>query len=144
MPEQKTVDELLRYRKELHKLLAGNRSYFGNLADSAFEQKLEIVEETVFEELTCVGFHPVTDVLEATVQVKLPTGYGGELCGPGSTEWVRFYLSSDEGKNWEDVGLGSFNAHDIPDCRDCQDDETKPLIYTVGFPLSGAKRQRCS
>ena len=100
------IEELLRHRKELNKLLAVNPNYFGNLVDTPFAPKLEIVQDTVFEEVTCLGFNPDTDVLEATVHVKLPTGYGGDLCRPGSTEWVRFYLSYDDGTTWEDVGLG--------------------------------------
>ena len=138
------IEELLRHRKELNKLLAVNPNYFGNLVDTPFAPKLEIVQDTVFEEVTCVGFNPDTDVLEATVHVKLPTGYGGDLCRPGSTEWVRFYLSYDDGTTWEDVGLGSFNAHDIPDSVDCEREDTKPLVYTVAFPLNDAKRRRCS
>jgi hypothetical protein len=144
MPAEKNIDESLRHRKELNKLLAVNPNYFGNLKDTAFTQKLEIIQDTAFEEVTCVGFNPDTEVLEATVQVKLPTGYGGDLCSPGSTEWVRFHISYDEGATWEDVGLGSFNAHDVADSMDCRKDKTKPLVYTVAFPLNDAKRKRCS
>ena len=144
MPAKTNIDESMRHRKELNKLLAVNPNYFGNLEDSPFTQELEIIKDTAFEQVTCVGFNPDTDVLEATVQVKLPTGYGGDLCSPGSTEWVRFYISYDEGATWEDVGLGSFNAHDIPDSEDCHQDKTKPLVYTVAFPLNDAKRKRCS
>ena len=144
MPATKNVDASLRHRQELNKLLAINPNYFGNLDNSPFTANLEIIQDTAFEEVSCVGFNPDTDVLEATVQVKLPTGYGGDLCSPGSTEWVRFHISYDEGTTWEDVGLGSFNAHDVPDSVDCHRDKTKPLIYTVAFPLNDAKRQRCS
>ena len=140
----KNVDESLRHRQELNKLLAINPNYFGNLDNSPFTANLEIIQDTAFEEVSCVGFNPDTDVLEATVQVKLPTGYGGDLCSPGSTEWVRFHISYDEGTTWEDVGLGSFNAHDVPDSVDCHRDKTKPLVYTVAFPLNDAKRKRCS
>ena len=141
---ERDVEESLRLRKELHTLLATNPNYFGNLKDVDFGQQLEIVQDTVFEEVTCLGFHPDTDVLEATVQVKRSGGYGGDLCSAGSTEWVRFYLSYDDGATWQDVGLGSFNAHDIPDSVDCHKDRTKPLVYTVAFPLTDLKRQRCS
>ena len=73
------------------RFIATDPNYFGNLKDVDFGQQLEIVQDTVFEEITCLGFHPDTDVLEATVQVKRSGGYGGDLCSPGSTEWVRFY-----------------------------------------------------
>lgn len=144
MPDRKIDEKTLRLRSELHTLLAANPNYFGNLTDTAFDAQLKIVHDTVFEEVTCVGFNPHTDVLEATVQVKRPGGYGGDLCGAGSTEWVRFHLSYDDGATWEDVGLASFNAHDIPDSVDCHKDRTKPLVYTVAFPLNDQKRQRCS
>lgn len=142
--EKKDIEESLRHRKELSTLLASNPNYFGNLEGASFAQKLEVIQDTVFEEVTCVGFNPDTDVLEATVQVKLATGYGGDLCSDGSTEWIRFYLSYDEGTTWEDVGLGSFDAHDVPSSLDCRKDETKPLVYTVAFPLNDAERKRCS
>lgn len=144
MPDDPNVEKLLRLRKELPRLLASNPNHFGNLTEGGSAPQLEIVQDTVFEEVTCLGFHPETDVLEATVQVKRSSGYGGDLCGPGSTEWVRFHLSYDEGATWEDVGLGSFTAHDVPDSVDCHKDRTKPLVYTVAFPLNDPRRQRCS
>ncbi|WP_353951710.1 hypothetical protein V6K52_19125 [Knoellia sp. S7-12] len=144
MPDDKNIERSLRLRSELPKLLAQNPNHFGNLKDTKFTPQLEIVQDTVFEEITCLGFNPDTDDLEATIQIKRPNGYGGDLCSPGSTEWVRFYLSYDDGATWEDVGLGSFNAHDVPDSVDCHKDKTKPLVYTVAFPLNDQKRQRCS
>ncbi len=144
MPDDRNVERSLKLRPELHRLLAQNPNYFGNLKGTKFDAQLEIVQDTIFEEVSCLGFNPDTDVLEATVQVKRANGYGGDLCSPGSTEWVRFYLSYDDGATWEDVGLGSFNAHDVPDDIDCHKDKTKPLIYTVAFPLNEQKRRRCT
>lgn len=144
MPDRKTDEKTLRLRSTLHTLLAANPNYFGNLTDTPFDGQLKIVHDTVFEEVTCVGFNPDTDVLEATVQVKRSGGYSGDLCSAGSIEWVRFYLSYDDGVSWDDVGLGSFRAHDLPDSVDCHKDRTKPLVYTVAFPLNDQKRQRCS
>jgi hypothetical protein len=31
--------------------------------------------------------------LEATIQIKLPTGYSGSLCNLGSREYVQFYIN---------------------------------------------------
>jgi hypothetical protein len=53
-----------------------------------------------FEQLGYVGYNPVLDMLEA-VQIKLPCGYGGDLCSPGSTEYVRFYMDYSSG--WVDA-----------------------------------------
>ena len=141
-PEE--VKKLLEQRSQLHLLLAENPNYFGNISNSGFQPNVEIIQDTYFEQVSCVGLNPDTDVLEATVQIKRPFGYGGDLCSSGSTEWVRFYISYDEGSTWEDVGLGSFNTHDIPDGADCGKNKTKPLIYTVAFPLLEPHRKRCS
>ncbi len=134
---------MLEQRRELHRLLAGNPNYFGNLPGSGFPPVLELTGNTAFERLGCVALNPDVEVLEATVQIRRSTGYGGDLCSLGSTEWVRFYLSYDDGKTWSDVGLGSFAAHDIPDSADCARQLTKPLTYTVGYPLRDPQRQRC-
>jgi len=140
----RNAEELLTLRQSLPRLLAENPNHFGNLVESGFEPAFEIVSDITFEQLTCLGLNPNLDLLEATVGIKLPFGYGGDLCSHGSTEWVRFYLSYDDGANWSDVGLGSFNAHDIPDSTDCAGRRTKPLVYTVGFPLTEPLRRRCA
>jgi hypothetical protein len=88
-----------------------------------------MVGNTKYEEITCVGFNPSLDMLEATVQIKLPYGYGGSLCGAGTTEYVRFFV--DYGTGWEDVGLVAFNIHDIPNITDCAGKPDKPLTYAV-------------
>jgi hypothetical protein len=138
------VKRLLEQRSQLHQLLAENPNYFGNLGDSGLEPKFEIINDSYFEQVTCLALNPDVDVLEATVQIKRPFGYGGDQCSNGSTEWVRFYISYDDGATWEDVGLGSFNTHDIPDSLDCGKHKTKPLVYTVAFPLTEVHRNRCS
>jgi hypothetical protein len=138
------IEKHLKLRSEHHRLLAANPNHFGNLVGVDLKPVVEIVAQPAFEQLTCVGFSPEQDTLEATVAIKRATGYGGDLCGNGSTEWVRFHISYDEGATWEDVGLGSFTAHDIPDGVDCAKDPTKPLVYTVAFPLTDPHRKRCS
>jgi hypothetical protein len=134
---------MLEYRQQAHLLLAQNPNYFGNLEGVEFEPVVELVGNTGFEQATCLALNPDSVVLEATVAVKRSGGYGGDLCSPGSTEWVRFYISYDDGTTWEDVGVGSFNAHDIPDSKDCAGELTKPLIYTVAHPLPDPHRRLC-
>src|SRR5262245_60375690 len=97
------VAAMLEYRQQAHMLLAQQPNYFGNLPELGIPPVVEIVADTFFEEATCVAFNPDTDVLEATIEVKRAFGYGGDPCSPGSTEWVRFYLSYDDGATWEDV-----------------------------------------
>ncbi len=119
-------------RASFDKLLLENPNYFGNFPESGLEAVLPLSGNTAYEELTCVGYNPDRDELEATVQIKLPTGYGGNLCSAGSTEYVRFFV--DYGSGFQDAGLASFNAHDIPNSIDCAEKPTKPLTYVVTFP----------
>lgn len=95
-------------------LLLANPNYFGTLEVSPFKPVLPLSGNTYYEELACVGYHPQDERLEAVVYVYQPTGYGGGLCGAGSTEYVRFYLSFDGGASWVDQGLTSFQVWDVP------------------------------
>jgi len=69
---------------------------------------------TSYEELACVGYQPQFGKLEGVVYIKRHSGYGGGLCSPGTQEYVRFYLSLDNGATWHDEGLTSFTAWDLP------------------------------
>jgi len=127
-------------RSDFHKLLAVNPNYFGNLADSPFKAVKKIIGNTTYEELTCIGFNPNLNQLEATVPIKLPTGYGGGLCFAGSTEYVRFFI--DYGGGWEDAGMVAVNVHDIPNANDCANKPEKPLVYVLTQPIE-PKRDSC-
>ncbi len=127
-------------RVDFKSLLATNPNYFGNLEKSAFKPVKAMVGDTTYEEITCLGFNPALNLLEATVQVKRPNGYNGTLCTPGSTEFVRFFV--DYGTGWVDVGLAAFNAHDIPDTLDCAKGADKPLSYVVTLALD-PERKTC-
>lgn len=122
-----------RERLQFKRFLATNPNYFGNLTESAFKPVKIIQSDTSYEELTCLGYNPALDLLEATVAIKLPSGFNGSLCTPGSTEYVRYYV--DYGGGWMDVGLTSFNAHDIPNQVDCDQQAEKPLTYDTTQPL---------
>ncbi|HSN55412.1 MAG TPA: hypothetical protein VLT32_12105 [Candidatus Sulfomarinibacteraceae bacterium] len=127
-------------RSEFKQLLLKNPNHFGTLADSPLEAVKKIAGNTKYEELTCIGFNPAHDLLEATVQIKLPYGYGGNLCAAGSTEYVRFFV--DYGGGWEDLGVAGFSIHDLPDGTDCADKPNKPLTYVVTMPVD-PKRNFC-
>jgi hypothetical protein len=120
-------------RVAFKQLLAANANYFGNLPDSGLKPVKVISGNTSFEQLTCVGYNLPLSLLEATVQIKLPGGYGGGLCFAGSTEFIRFYV--DYGTGWQDAGLTSFNAHDIPNTKDCANQPDKPLSYVATLAL---------
>ena len=102
------------YRRKFRALLLANPNYFGNLANSPFESKFEMSLNTSYEELGCIGYQPQFGRLEGVVYLKQNTGYGGGLCEPGTQEYVRFYLSFDNGATWQDQGMTSFSAWDIP------------------------------
>ena len=88
-----------------------------------------------FEEITCVGLTPSMDQLTAVVRIHANTGYSGPLCAGGSTEHVRFYVSTDDGATWTDAGTDSFAVHDTPGPRplDHAVDVVTPLRHTLCF-----------
>jgi hypothetical protein len=101
-------------RAQFKSLLLGNPNYFGNLSKSAYSSMLGIANNTHYEELVCLGYQPQQEQLEAVVYIYQPSGYGTDVCGPGTPEYVRFYLSFDNGASWHDQGITSFQAYDIP------------------------------
>jgi hypothetical protein len=108
---------VLRYEKERQQfraLILSNPNYFGNIKASQLKPVLQLQGDTTYEEIGCVGFQPQFNRLEAVVYVKQSSGYGGAICSGGTPEFVRFYISFDNGATWQDQGLASFNAFDIP------------------------------
>lgn len=127
-------------RSRFRSLVMGNPNYFGNLVGAPFEPVLKLVGDTTYEQLTCIGFNPNLDLLEGTVAIKSSSGYGGGLCHAGSREYVRFFV--DYGSGWEDAGVGSFSAHDLPYATDCAGDPERPLTYVVSLPIE-PRRDYC-
>ncbi len=132
--------EFMKERINFQQLMLQNPNHFGTNPHLKFKAALKLSSHTSYEQLTCVAFNPDMDMLEATVLIKRPSGYMGDLCHAGSKEFVRFYI--DYGSGWQDVGLVAFNAHDIPGGRDCAGHSTKPLSYVVTHPLQ-PKRDYC-
>jgi hypothetical protein len=89
----KTEKAFSNERNAFKALLLTNPNYFGNLEKSAFKAILPINGSTFYEELGCVGYHPQQKMLEGVVYIYQPSGYGTDICGSGSPEYVRFYLS---------------------------------------------------
>ena len=120
-------------------LLLANPNYFGTLVKSPFTPVLQVSGNTFYEELGCVGYQPQQEMLEGVVYVYQPSGYGGDACGPGSAEFVRFYLSFDNGASWADQGMTSFQAYDVPEGTD----GSKRLEYAVSLKVRPG-RKRCT
>ena len=116
-------------------LLITNPNYFGNLTDLKLadipKAVLKKVGDTSFEELTCIGYNPATEILTAIVRIKQQSGYGGDACTDGSQEYVRFYLDYGDG-TWVDHGVAGFNIHDFP-FKD-------PLCYAVSIRIRPKRR----
>ena len=115
-PEQAQLDSIQQHRVQFLELLATNPNYFGNLKGSTLKPVVTIANDTFYEQVTCLGFNPSTNVLEAVVQVKQASGYNGTLCQSGSYEYVRFFV--DYGSGWEDAGVTAIGVHDIPAAND--------------------------
>jgi hypothetical protein len=116
-------------RSKIHELLAENPNYFGTAPETDFPVEQPIEFNTSYEGLTCVGLWPEKNLLEATILVKLPFGFLGEMCTPGSYEYVRFFIDWDNDGDFddpqEDLGVARVNVHDIPQV------EKHPLCYAV-------------
>lgn len=122
-------------RTNFKTLLLTNPNYFGNLSNSAFTPIFPLSGNTHYEELGCVGYHPQQEQLEGVVYIYQPSGYGGGICGSGTTEYVRFYLSFDNGASWQDQGLTSFQSYDIPQGTE----GSKRLEYAVSLKVDPAR-----
>jgi len=127
---QTTEKKFEKERAQFKALLLSNPNYFGNLKDSEFQAQADIQLNKSYEEIGCVGFQPQANRLEAVLFVKQPTGYGGDVCSKGTDEFVRFYISFDDGATWQDLGMRSFTAFDIPGTT-----EAKRLEYAVTLPV---------
>ncbi len=104
-----------RERSRFRQLILAKPNYFGNLSPASDDFVLKVISNTVYEEIKCVGYRPRFEELEAVVYIKQPGGYGGGICSDGTPEYVRFYLSFDDGVTWKDQGLASFTARNIPE-----------------------------
>ena len=137
--QQQQQRDFPKERQSFKTLLLANPNYFGNLAKSKFTPVLPVAGNTFYEELGCVGYHPQQGQLEGVVYVYQPSGYGSDVCGPGTPEYVRFYLSFDNGANWADQGMTSFQAYNVPEGTD----GGKRLEYAVSLKVNPA-RKKCT
>jgi hypothetical protein len=69
---------------------------------------------TSYEELVCVGADYHNDALVATLKLKRPNGYSGNLCSSGSKEYVSFWLQTEDCE-WIHAGTKAIRVHDIKD-----------------------------
>jgi hypothetical protein len=125
-----------RERRAFRTLLLSNPNYFGNLVSSKFKAVLAFSGNTHYEELGCLGYQPQHERLEGVVYVYQSSGYGTDVCGPGTPEYVRFYLSYDNGATWQDQGLTSFQAYNVPEGTE----GSKRLEYAVSLAVHPTRK----
>ena len=81
-------------RQSMRLRLHQNPNFSGNLKDLGIEELpapvFEKIGDTFYEELTCLGYNPDTEILAAVVRIKQGSGYLGGPCTAGSQEYVRF------------------------------------------------------
>lgn len=123
-----------RERTNFKKLLLGNPNFFGTFPDLGKVVKA-IKGDTTFEQLTCVGLFPGGlfggGRLEAVLNINQHSGYGGDACGDGTTEYVRFFVQDTAGA-WHDLGLSSVQVYDLPG--------PLPVSYAVYVDFNQARK----
>lgn len=66
-----------------------------------------------YEQLEAVGLDYNREEFVATLVIKRPIGYSGDLCTKGSLEYVAFWADWNNDCKWEYVGYTTVNVHDI-------------------------------
>lgn len=91
-----------------------------------------------YEELECVGLDYATESLVATLKIKKKTGFIGDLCDPGSKEYISFWVDWDDKCSWQYINTVELKVHDI----DMKGDH---LCYSVSLPLDATfHRKLCA
>ncbi len=68
-----------------------------------------------YEQIESVGLDYNLEQFVASIRIKRPGGYSGDLCHSGSLEYVAFWADWGNNCKWEYVGTTSVNVHDIND-----------------------------
>jgi hypothetical protein len=134
--ETAVIREVPHERAHYNLLLATNPNYFSNLANSPFKGVVKLIGNTTYEQIECVGLNPDLDLLDAIVQIKQSMGYSGDICTPGSLEFVRFYADYSSSGTWQDLGAANVRVHDVSG--------EKPLCYSVKLKLTDPVRHFCT
>lgn len=119
-------------RLKFKSLILANPNYFGTSPELGFKAVKAMSYNTTYEELMCIGLQPDANRLEAVVNIRQHTGYGGDACSTGSREYVRFFV--ERSGTWVDLGDVSFTVHDMPNSSPL------PLSYSVDIDLNEARK----
>jgi hypothetical protein len=108
----------------VHQMMQNPGLIKGFKQDPVYQSKIQAIQavlqsksETRYEELQCVALRYDRDTLSATLRIKLPNGYSGNLCTDGSDEHVAFWAHVYDGIEqqcvWRYLGTASVNVHDF-------------------------------
>jgi hypothetical protein len=100
-------------RQNLRTLLLANPDYFGRIKGNSFKAVLKIEKDTTFERIAGVHYNSHNETLQATIHLNRGKGYSDGKYGNASQEFVRFYLSYDDGSTWRDQGLHAVDVYDM-------------------------------
>jgi hypothetical protein len=143
MEKQHLESTVKSERSHFKHMLAKNKNYFGNIPGSVLKPAFLLITDTNYELLTCVGYNPDTQLMEATFSIRRSTGYGGNLCQAGTFEYVRFYMDFHDGAGFIDQGSVAVNVHNIPAQTDCSGHSIFPIHYTATLKKKTSKFSIC-
>ena len=130
---------VLKYISDLSKFSAFS-SFTGQIASEDFNwadilTKISLLQfNTAYEEVKCVALNRELNSLHASVVVKRPNGYSGDLCSTGSKEYVAFYM--DFGTGYQYMGTSSVAVHDISSIP------KDGLWYNIALPVNLQPHQK--
>ena len=122
-PELPDRDRINEARGQFKSLLLANPNYFGTLGDIGPSPSSSSTATRSTRRSAASGTSRTSGGLRQSSTSARNPDTAGDVCSPGTPEYVRFYLSFDGGATWVDQGMGSFTAYDIPG--------SKPLEYDV-------------
>ena len=121
-------------RKHFKNLMLANPNYFGTFPNLGGKVINAFSGNTTYEQLTCLGLNPgglfADGLLEAVINIKQHSGYATDGCGPGTTEYVRFFVQDASG--WHDLGLSSVQVYDLAG--------PLPLSYSASVDFQEARK----
>ena len=99
---------------------------------SAISDALQLEEaNTDYESLLCVGMNTHTDTLSAIIHIKRPSGYSGDLCRQGSTEYVAFWADWDNNARFDQyLGTAGIQVYDMANIPE------EGIYYSIQFRIS--------
>jgi len=121
-------------RKHFKNLMLANPNYFGTFPNLGGKVINAFSGNTTYEQLACLGLNPGglfgSGHAEAVININQHSGYGTDGCGPGTTEYVRFFVQDASG--WHDLGLSSVQVFDLTG--------PLPLSYSVSVDFQEARK----